>query len=144
MREICPSYLPRRRHRTRRRSSFSGTRRYAAALADPDLAHYIVSARPDLAAVGFVLLAGLRRDDRVIELRRVVITTPGQGLGRAAIQAVKRLVFDSLGGERLWLDVKPDNAQLRALYASEGFREDGAPGADALIFMSMSRDTNWP
>ena len=141
-----PFVLPRRRHRTRRRSSFSGTaRRHAAALADPDLAHYVVRARPDLATVGFALLAGLRRDDRVIEPPRIVITMPGrEGFGRAAIQAVKRLVFDSLGGERLWLDVKPDNARARALYASEGFREDGTPGADALIIMSLLRDANWP
>jgi RimJ/RimL family protein N-acetyltransferase len=109
-----------------------------------------VSAQPEHATVGFVLLAGLRRDDRVIEFRRIVITTPGQGFGRAAIRCVKHLAFDAFGCRRLWLDVKPDNVRARALYASEGFREDGTPSADALIIMSISRDdhaltgANWP
>ena len=112
---------------------------HASALADSDLAHYIVTAPGDHGAVGFVLLAGLRRDDHVIELRRIVIATPGRGLGRAALRCVRRLAFDSLGCRRLWLDVKPENVRARELYASEGFREDGTL-TDALIIMSLSRD----
>ena len=97
--------------------------RHAAALADPDLVTYIVET--DGLPVGFVLLAGLTSPHASVELRRVVVTEPGRGYGRATLRAVKRLAFGPLGARRLWLDVKPANTRAHALYLSEGFAEEG-------------------
>jgi len=74
------------------------------ALTDPDQAHLLVSdgVRP----IGFVLLAGLTSDHRSIEVRRIVVTTRGEGLGRQALFLVLELAFGTLGAHRVWLDVK--------------------------------------
>ena len=73
----------------------------------------------------------------------------GQGLGRACVRLLKRMAFRDLHAHRFWLDVKQLNVRALALYASEGFVEegrlresvrvtiDGADGYDSLIVMSL-------
>ena len=73
----------------------------------------------------------------------------GHGLGRACVRLLKRMAFRDLTAHRFWLDVKALNTRALALYASEGFVEegrlresvrvsvDGADGYDSLIVMSM-------
>jgi diamine N-acetyltransferase len=93
---------------------------HEAALTDPDQRHLLL--RHDGRRVGFVLLAGLARADRVVEFRRLVVTERGQGLGRRAVDLVVREVFQRWGAERLWLDVKRGNRRARRIYADAGFR----------------------
>lgn len=97
--------------------------RHRKALHDPDIAHLIVV--DDDQPAGFTILAGLRDPDRSIELRRIVIAHPGQGLGRAALTLILDHAFTNLAAHRLWLDVKPTNARARHLYTSVGFIEEG-------------------
>lgn len=92
-------------------------------LTDPDLTYLIASV--DDRAVGFVILAGLNRTDRIIELRRIVVDQPGKGLGRAVLTAVLDHVFTELRPHRLWLDVVIDNERARRAYLAVGFREEG-------------------
>jgi pyridoxine 5-phosphate synthase len=118
---------------------------HAAALADPDIDHRVVTDLADR-AVGFVLLAGLASPHRSVEFRRLVVMEKGVGYGRAAVRAVVRLAFGGLGAHRLWLDVKTQNARARRLYESEGFVTEGVlrecmvrgdGGHDSLVIMSV-------
>lgn len=122
---------------------------HEAAVRIPDFRHFIVEAGPDYERAGFVILQGCRNPHRSVELKRIVLQPKGQGLGRACVRLLKRMAFRDLHAHRFWLDVKALNTRALALYASEGFVEegrlresvrvnvDGADGYDSLIVMSM-------
>ncbi|MDB5100667.1 MAG: family N-acetyltransferase [Cyanobacteria bacterium RYN_339] len=112
---------------------------HVAYLRHPDVAHFIVHADHTARPAGYVIVAGLQRDDRVLEIKRIVITEKGLGIGHATLQAVKRYAFETHGAHRLWLDVMETNARARHLYAAEGFKEDGTvrEGDDLLIIMTF-------
>ncbi len=111
----------------------------------PDFRHFIVEAGVGTQAVGFVILQGCRSRHKSVELKRMVIRTQGQGLGRACLRQLKRMAFRDLHAHRFWLDVKAYNTRAKALYDSEGFVEEGRlrecvkteAGYDSLIVMSM-------
>lgn len=122
---------------------------HEAAVRIPDFRHFILEAGPEYERAGFVILQGCRNPHRSVELKRIVLQPKGQGLGRACVRLLKRMAFRDLKAHRFWLDVKSLNARALALYASEGFVEegrlresvrvnvDGADGYDSLIVMSM-------
>jgi len=115
----------------------------------PDFRHFVVEGGPGYAAIGFVILQGCRNPHGSVELKRVVLQPKGQGFGRACARVLKRMAFRDLHAHRFWLDVKQLNTRAMALYASEGFVEegrlresvrvsiDGADGYDSLVVMSM-------
>lgn len=96
---------------------------HQARMADPDCRYWIVEERGSPA--GHVILCGLKSPHRSVELRRIVIAQPGQGLGRRAMDEILRKVFDELSAHRLWLDVFEHNARARHVYRSAGFVEEG-------------------
>lgn len=119
---------------------------HRAAIADPDVAHFIVEAAgPGGAPAGYVILVGLANPHLGVEFKRIVIVEKGARLGRAAVREVKRWAFEDHGAHRLWLEVKTFNGRARALYAGEGFREEGtlrdviqgAGGWESLVLMSL-------
>jgi RimJ/RimL family protein N-acetyltransferase len=111
----------------------------------PDFRHFIVEAGDDWARAGFVILQGCRNRHQSVELKRIVLRPKGQGLGRACVRLLKRMAFRDLHAHRFWLDVKVLNVRAQALYASEGFVEEGrlresvklAEGYESLIVMGM-------
>ena len=111
----------------------------------PDFRHFIVEAGVDWARAGFVILQGCRSRHLSVELKRIVLQTKGQGLGRACVRLLKQMAFRDLHAHRFWLDVKSQNLRAQALYASEGFVEEGRlresvkleGGYESLIVMSM-------
>lgn len=115
----------------------------------PDFRHFIIEARAGYERTGFVILQGCRNQHRSVELKRIVLQAKGQGLGRACVRLLKAMAFRDLKAHRFWLDVKALNTRALALYASEGFTEegrlresvrinaDGVDGYDSLIVMSM-------
>jgi diamine N-acetyltransferase len=117
----------------------------------PDFRHFIVEAEvaPGDDRAGFIIVQGCRNPHASVELKRLVLAVHGQGLGRRCVRLLKRMAFDDLGAHRFWLDVKARNTRAAALYASEGFVEEGrlresvrlsgadAPGWDSLILMSL-------
>ena len=111
----------------------------------PDFRHFIVEAGPEYERTGFVILQGCRNPHKSVELKRLVLQTKGQGLGRACVQLLKQMAFRDLGAHRFWLDVRVRNTRAHALYQSEGFIEEGrlreavrsGDGYDTLIVMSM-------
>lgn len=122
---------------------------HEGALRIPDFRHFIVEAGPDYERAGFVILQGCRNQHRSVELKRIVLQPKGQGLGRACVRHLKRMAFRDLRAHRFWLDVKLLNTRAQALYASEGFVEegrlresvrltiDGVDGYDSLVVMSV-------
>lgn len=123
----------------------------------PDFRHFIVEMGEGTDRVGFVILQGCRNPHGSVELKRIVLQAKGQGLGRTCVRLLKRMAFRDLGAHRFWLDVKQLNQRAQALYASEGFVEEGrlresvrvwlggedgqgparVAGYDSLIVMSM-------
>jgi RimJ/RimL family protein N-acetyltransferase len=115
----------------------------------PDFRHFIVEAGEVYASAGFVILQGCRNPHRSVELKRVVLQTKGQGLGRACVRRLKQMAFRDLHAHRFWLDLKQLDTRAMALYESEGFVEEGrlresvrlsgdaADGYDTLVVMSM-------
>ncbi|MBT9503738.1 MAG: GNAT family N-acetyltransferase [Burkholderiaceae bacterium] len=122
---------------------------HEGAIRFPDSRHFIVEAGPEYERAGFVILQGCRNPNGSVELKRIVLQTKGQGLGRVCVGLLKKMAFKDLHAHRFWLDVKGLNTRALALYASEGFVEegrlresvrvnmDGADGYDSLIVMSM-------
>jgi diamine N-acetyltransferase len=95
----------------------------------PDFRHFIVEAGAAGSAhggrEGFVILQGCRNPHRSVELKRIVLQQKGQGLGRRCLRLLKQMAFRDLRAHRFWLDVKSLNTRALALYASEGFVEEG-------------------
>jgi diamine N-acetyltransferase len=118
---------------------------HRAALNDPNIEHWIIASKPQSQPIGFAILAGLQGEHRSIEFMRIVVTDKGKGYGRAAVRAIKRHAFDTLSAHRLWLDVKEHNTRARAVYAKEGFRDEGTlreclkgpAGFESLVVMSV-------
>ena len=117
--------------------------RHLQTLASPD-ARYFVSDSGDGKLNAYALLRGLQEVSRSIEFKRIVVATPGQGLGRAIILELMRVVFDDLHAHRFYLDVFEDNPRARHLYESLGFvyegvmREAGARGDGFISLHLMS------
>jgi diamine N-acetyltransferase len=97
--------------------------RHGAGLVDPDKRYLVFE---DAAGVpcGFAILAGACRRGRAIELVRIAVDPPGQGLGTAALRRLIEHVFGPLRAKRLFLDVFDDNERARHAYRGLGFREE--------------------
>ena len=91
----------------------------------PDFRHFIVEAGSEWNRAGFVILQGCRSRHRSVELKRIVLQPKGQGIGRACVRLLKQMAFHDLHAHRFWLDVKALNQRATALYAGEGFVEEG-------------------
>jgi RimJ/RimL family protein N-acetyltransferase len=125
---------------------------HEAAVRIPDFRHFIVEGGSDGSRNGFIILQGCRSPHRSVELKRIVLQPAGhgRGLGRACVRLLKQMAFRDLGAHRFWLDVKSLNTRALALYASEGFVEEGRlresvrllglgerSGYDTLVVMSL-------
>lgn len=125
---------------------------HEGALRFPDFRHFIVEAGQGAEVGerdGFVILQGCRNPHRSVELKRLVLQTKGRGAGRRCVRLLKQMAFRDLHAHRFWLDVKQLNTRALALYASEGFVEEGrlresvririegADGYDSLVVMSL-------
>lgn len=95
---------------------------HAARIADPARPTLIVEAAGERA--GFVFVEPPDRHG-VVELSRLAITTPGAGIGRAALALTIDHVFTTTDAHRLWLDVLPHNTRARRTYAAAGFTDEG-------------------
>ena len=86
---------------------------------------YLVAQRQDQALEGFVILQPFNDLHEGAKLRRIAVTRPGEGFGRALLVATIDWVFATTDNERLWLDVFTHNERARHVYRSAGLREDG-------------------
>jgi len=63
--------------------------------------------------------------DWLVEFQRIIVSEPGKGYGRAAVEWVKRFTFVESRAHRVYLDVVARNARARRLYESCGFVLEG-------------------
>ncbi len=95
-----------------------------AALENLERATFIIT--DDDAPVGMLLFAYEPDDPWLIELRRIVVMTPGRGVGAYALQWLVDWGFNTIGAHRIWLEVVESNARARRVYERAGFRLEGA------------------
>jgi RimJ/RimL family protein N-acetyltransferase len=120
---------------------------HQAAINSADKVHLILERLDDQEPVGYAILEGLTDMNHSILLRRIVVTEKGKGYGRAALQKLKQLVFETYSAHRFWLDVKSFNPRARHLYESEGFVLEGClrdalkteDGYHSMYIMSLLR-----
>ncbi len=98
--------------------------RHRATLLSPD-ALYLVAGSPDGSLAAYAILRGLTEHSGSIELKRLVVSSPGQGLGRPILAEILHHAFTQLHAHRLFLDVYDDNPRARHLYQSLGFVHEG-------------------
>jgi diamine N-acetyltransferase len=60
-----------------------------------------------------------------VELKRIVVRTPNQGISRELLTEVPRRVFGKYSAHRLFLDVFVTNDRARHVYENFGFCEEG-------------------
>lgn len=97
---------------------------HAAVIDGPHQEHLvIVGAETQL--VGFIMLAGLDNVNAALEVRRIVVTRRGEGIGRAALRLAVERCLAVHNARRVWLDVSPDNERAKRSYRAVGFVYEG-------------------
>jgi RimJ/RimL family protein N-acetyltransferase len=97
---------------------------HARMLADPD-ALYIVAEDPSGRIAGFAILRGLLSEHKQVELKRIVVRTPNQGVGKQLLTEAADRAFREHSAHRLFLDVFVTNDRARHVYENFGFRKEG-------------------
>ena len=93
-------------------------------LADPG-ALYIVAEDEEGQIAAFAILQGLGSEHRSVEIKRLVVGVPNQGLGRRLLTEVAERTFGEYRAHRLFLDVFVTNDRARHVYETFGFRKEG-------------------
>jgi diamine N-acetyltransferase len=94
------------------------------ALANPDAA-YIVAEDQQGQVNAFAILRGLLSEHRSVELKRLVVGAPNQGIGKRLLAEVAERVFGEHRAHRLFLDVFVNNPRARHVYETFGFQREG-------------------
>jgi RimJ/RimL family protein N-acetyltransferase len=103
--------------------------RHRAALRDGRHVYFV--ARQGEAAIGFVILRDWGSPERVMLLKRMAVSYPGHGYGRALLDKVVDAAFEETDVWRLWLGVFPENIRARRAYEAAGFRAEGIARGNA-------------
>ena len=93
-------------------------------LADPGVV-YIVAEDQKGQVAAFAILQGLGSEHRAVELKRLVVGVPNQGLGRKLLTEVAERTFAKHRAHRLFLDVFVTNDRARHVYETFGFQKEG-------------------
>jgi RimJ/RimL family protein N-acetyltransferase len=113
---------------------------------------YLMADDRDGRPCAFAILSGLKNENDSIELTRIVVDRPGEGIGRRFLDAIRAVAFDELGAHRLWLDVFEGNHRAQRTYEAAGFVREGmlrdavrcGDGYRSLVVMSMLDHENAP
>jgi diamine N-acetyltransferase len=93
-------------------------------LQDPTVV-YIVAEDQKGQVGACAILQGLGSEHRAVELKRLIVGVPNQGLGRKLLASVAHRAFGEYRAHRLFLDVFVDNDRARHVYETFGFRKEG-------------------
>ena len=97
---------------------------HKAAIRDPDTC-YLLALDDSGKTLGYAILRGIQSEHRNIELKRVVMQSPGQGHGKQVLRLLLQKVFEEFRAHRLWLDVFASNLRAQHVYRGLGFQQDG-------------------
>ncbi len=111
--------------------------RHREAIADGR--HSYLLARVGCEPVGFTILRDAHSAERIALVKRVAVSRPGEGLGKAMMRAVVAHVFGTTVTHRLWIGVFPDNLRARRVYEAVGFVAEGVARGSA-FFHGVHRD----
>jgi len=107
------------------------------ALADCRYAYFL--ARLDAKPVAFAIVRDWASPERVTLIKRVAVSRPGLGYGRALLANLVRVIFEHTDAYRIWLGVFPDNVRAQRAYEAVGFRPEGIARGSA-YFGGVHRD----
>jgi diamine N-acetyltransferase len=93
-------------------------------LADPGVV-YIVAEKQEGQIAAFAILQGLGSENRSVEIKRVVVGVPNQGVGRKLLTEAADRAFGEHRAHRLFLDAFVSNDRARHVYESLGFQKEG-------------------
>ena len=110
---------------------------HRAALTDGRHAYFI--ARLNLELVGFAIVRDWASPERVVHIKRVAVSRPGLGHGKALLAKLVELIFRDTDAYRIWLGVFPENARARRAYEAVGFQTEGLARGSA-FFGGAHRD----
>jgi len=111
--------------------------RHCAALSDGHYAYFL--AREAGSAVGFAIVRDWASAERVTCVKRIAVSSPGNGVGRRLLHAVVADIFRGTDAHRVWLGVFPENARARRAYEAVGFKAEGVARGNA-FFGGVHRD----
>jgi RimJ/RimL family protein N-acetyltransferase len=97
---------------------------HCAAMRNPDTRYFVAEDNSNT-WLGYIILHGLQSEHHNIELKRIVVHSPGQGHGRQMLQMVLGKIFEDFKAHRVWLDVFETNLRAQHLYRNLGFQQDG-------------------
>ncbi|HWJ72116.1 MAG TPA: GNAT family protein [Kaistia sp.] len=115
----------------------SSEAQHRAFMADDRHAYFI--GRQEGRPIGFVIIRDWQSWDGVALVKRIVVTEPGRGLGRALLSRVIDRVFEETTCHRLAIGLFPENQRARRTYERAGFRVEGT-ARGAVFFQGEHRD----
>lgn len=110
---------------------------HRAALADNRHAYFV--ARLQSQDAGFAIVRDWDSPEHVACIKRMAVSSPGQGHGRALLAALVARIFSDTDTHRIWLGVFPDNGRARRAYEAVGFKAEGVARGSA-FFGGVYRD----
>ena len=111
--------------------------RHRQALSDERHAYFI--ARDQHGPIGFAILRDWNSADHVTLIKRVAVTHPGRGHGRAMLRALVNAAFEGTAAYRLWIGLFPQNTRARRAYEAAGFVAEGIARGN-VFFDGENRD----
>jgi RimJ/RimL family protein N-acetyltransferase len=110
---------------------------HRAALQEARYAYFL--ARRDGEPVGFTILRDWDAPEQVTHIKRIAVTTPSLGLGKAFLRLLLDRVFEETQAYRLSLGLFPENLRARRAYEGAGFKAEGISRGSA-YFGGVNRD----
>jgi diamine N-acetyltransferase len=107
------------------------------AFADYRYAYFL--ARLESKSVGFAIVRDWASSEQVTLIKRVAVSRPGLGHGRALLAKLVHVIFQDTNAYRVWLGVFPENVRARRAYEAVGFQVEGIARGSA-FFGGVHRD----
>jgi diamine N-acetyltransferase len=111
--------------------------RHLAAFNDDRYAYFL--AKDGANSLGFSIVRDWASPDRVTCIKRIAVSSPGNGVGRRLLRAVVCAVFWETDAHRVWLGVFLENERARRAYEAVGFKAEGVARGSA-FFGGVYRD----
>jgi RimJ/RimL family protein N-acetyltransferase len=110
---------------------------HRTALADGRHAYFIARLKSE--AVGFAIVRDWASPERVSHIKRIVVSQPGRGHGKALLTKLVQVIFRDTAAHRIWLGVFPENERARRAYEAVGFQAEGVARGNS-FFGGVHRD----